>query len=64
MAALVFWAIKDRPKNGGYLIHFWTKDDKSDSIEFVSVTLDHDKLRRKIEGVLSTHRFTLCHHKN
>lgn len=63
MKKLIYWQIKDRPNPGEFKIQFWSKHDKTDALEFNSVSLDEEKLHRKISSIIMTNNFHLCNFK-
>lgn len=58
----VYWQIVDRT-TGGYRIEFWTKPDRSNKIAVTMVTIEEEKLRKRIEIETGAVRFGLVQTK-
>ncbi len=55
---VINWTVKYK-EGGAYTVQFWTKADKSNALEFKTVTLEAEKIRNKIESLTGTVNFTL-----
>lgn len=54
----VYWTVAERG-TGFYKIDFWTKPDKSNSLNFKVVTLDEEKIAKRIANIIGTDHFDL-----
>ena len=54
----VYWRVMQQ-KMQGYMVEFWTKEDKSDSLKNIMVTLEEAKMRARYEALTGKKRFVL-----